>query len=660
MTECESYGRHCLWGPGGGRSVCCGHGGEYEFPDLFEFLPTDTIAHECCFLAIENQPNRPCTGLDVNTEAADGRVCGWGCTNCDDIAFGALGSSNLARYGEVIGGGRWLAPVRGSGRRPWDARGLIHDLRSDEYHPIPGRIVYRRGTCWQNDGLECFGADACACFGANTISPAIDLDSRCDGIYQGDELTGLLPDLFFRTGYRWPPNVPGAPTQSLEQWYCRKFGDTRSSWAPPYEGNVHSMVVVDPSGSGGLVGVTEPMMDPALLSSNVCQSDRLADCMGMFYSPGHESPCYWHSALGACIQALSEPTPDGIDQCKRTYYAPAAARRRFAKLNISGDNTAYIKADEGDRSGLQGSTAAWKNEILAAIRTQEFPLPREEGGAETTIRFDRLDHMAEIDQNNSGIGLFEREWLGRWIPVSPPSWPFGYVPEILGTLVEVPGGSGMGRLRQAGCEFQYRTYITQVKITCRLILQQYHRTNAKYINPLVRLHIIAITTIYISRLYERRKPGTRIGPRHNQRIDFQPCLFTPFSLAQPVHLEQIGRWTAHDGYIPRLSTEESLGDYGESFMFFNADGRQFIPSRVIEWRGFLGGHSKPTSEDQRVALGIHSFGSCEWVADRLNSQTPGGRGIIVPGWPTHVDSYAEGRVDDPAGIYGGHVRLEFL
>lgn len=616
---CEFDTDHCLWGLGANPpSVCCDRGSDY--PELYNFNRADTGNRQCCYVGIWNQSGRTCTGTDRFNEQSDGRYCGFGCERCSDRDEG------LDQY-EFLDGARWLMPSQVSGQRPWDARGMIHDLRSNQYHPIPGRIVYERGTCWQNDGLECFGADACACFGANTIDPIVE-NGECSPV--GSPLPGLLPDEFFRTGYHWPPNSVEGSGQGNEIWHCRKFGETRLP-AAAGGGHVRSTVIVDPTHSGGMDGVTERLMDPALLSSNVCQSDRLAHCTGRF-APG--SPCYLNSAHGVCTE---HNTPE---HCGDQYHDSAGRNGLFDHLKIDRDNTAHIVGSDDGYSQLAGPTAAWKNAILDIVKTVEFPLEPEEGGAERTISFGALDHQEglRIYPSNSAIGWFQREWFGTAV-----------------TAVKVPNGSGTGRLRQAGCLFDYSTFITRVKIVCRLILQQHRHVNPddtrKYIYPLARLHIIALTSIRIGNLHRPTERGVDVG-----------CGFVSSRDGEPVDLDVRNEWMG-EGFSNVLyglarqqppvdpglfEPEIGVADYGESFMFFNSDGQQFIPSPFVEWRGFLGGHSKPTSEDQREGIGTGL--SCTRIAELR---------LAVPGWPTHVDTPGGADGDDPAGVYGGHVVVEF-
>ena len=635
---------HCLWGLPE-QSVCCDDPVMFSDPDLYNFNAVDTIDRKCCHVGIETDNTRECgPGVDWMTHAAWGRACGFGCKDCDDGAAGGdSGSSKLANHYESLDGQRWLMPTVGFGRRPWDARGQIHDLLSNEFHPIPGRIVYERGTCWANDGEECFGADACACFGANTIHPWILHNDTCGRVGVGNPLEGLLPDEFVRTGYRWPPDSFEGHTQDKEQWHCRKFGETRIS-VTAGGGHNRSMVVFDPSTTPGMDRVTEGMMDPALVSSNVCQSDRMADCTGVF---ARGSPCDHFSAYGICV----DHPQAGVDCDTARYAGNANMLGLFDYLGIDRDpgtppGPPHIVANDSD--GLGQATAEWKNKILAAIRTEAFPLPREEGGAERTTRFDRLDSLVGAPgwPTNSGVGLFQREWTAT--------------PD---TLFVVPDGSGHGRLRQAGCQFEYTTYITRVRIVCRLILQQrvklaLNEEWIKSIMPLVRFHIIATTTIKVSNLH---KPGDR---------GFDgPCDFTEAIDGQLVSLTVHNEWN-DNGYsqvlygtrgggdrhkprpgLPRaLRGGTAIAEYGESFMFFDANGRQFIPEPLVEWRGFLGGHSKPTADDRADTMSL--TGTCETIADQFS--TP------VPGWPTNVDTPGGPEGDDPAGIYGGQVRIDFV
>lgn len=639
MSQCISgWSDHCLVShesvPGGEQSVCCNADGPGpHFSDLYEFVPTDTSRHQCCFITVRNTTGRACGGL---MELNDGLSCGYGCRMCDDLL--------LDRMVDYLDGDRWLRAEQRIAQRYWDARGLIHDLRSNEYHPIPGAIVYERGSCWENGGRECFQEDACTCFGANVpeypgfaSSAGTDPDDDLNCAFAhvpGDPIDGrLFPDPFFRTGYRWPPGTMagalGSNYQGMERLYCRKFQDTRL----PFEtggGHGFTRVLISPTKSGGLSGVTEPMLDPVLMSSNVCNSDRMVACTARM---GTNSPCVGHSAW----DELLATNPDA-DPRLSFYNHDEPSRNRFNYLSINADNTAHIRGPE-DREGLGGPTVKWKNTVLDAIKTGSFEF-RESEDRLVSLAFDRLDYMHPLQKGgNALVGIYRREW------------------DAMGEFaVEVPGGSGTGQLRMRGCVFDYKTVLTHVKIECRLILPQVKEWFETYrIEPISRFHIIGLVMMQAFNL------------RH-EGIDGEPseaCQFTPYDGDQKFLLEfceitELEQWP-HVCSVEIPTEEPPLPlpppvplEEPESLMFFDSEGKQFIPDRVVEWRGMLGGHSRPSAEDQRITL-MPGGASCGLVVDRFNYHPDHGEGIVVPGWPTHADSLP----DDPQQVYGGHVRLEF-
>lgn len=652
MTQCISgVVDHCMVQigptPDDVQSVCCNH--TYDFSTLYEFIPTDTANHQCCFIAVRNTTNRACGGL----ERADGLYCGYGCRICDDHL--------LDQMVDYLDGERWLRAEQRQFQRYWDARGLISDLRSDRpYHPIPGAIVYERGTCWENGGRECFQADACTCFGANTpeypgqasSTPDLTTEWNCPGQDAGVPVSGLLPDPFFRTGYRWPPDTMagalGGNYQGMERLYCRRFQDARL----PFDaggGHGFTRVLISPTKSGGLSGFAEPVFDPVMMSSNVCNSDRMVACTARM---GTQSPCIGHSAWDeykAGWQGGGDPDP-----AHAFYNSDEPSRNRFNYLLIDGDNTAHIRGAENSE-GLSGRTAAWKTGVLDTIKTGTFQYRKPDGTA-GLLTFDRLDYMHPLGETNAMLGVYRREWdASQRGPIERD------VGEVAG--IAVPGSTGTGRLRMSGCVFDYRTFLTHVKIECRLILPQVKEwAGDYYIEPLVRFHIVAVVGMAVFNLRRSQGSDEPAGPcqirtyadRHLLNLVF--CRRPEPEWPQVCFTEAIGERGPFDEppEPPEPPTPPAPLEWPESLMFFDAENKQFLPDRLIEWRGMLGGHSNPSSEDQRIILPRLLRDSCDWVANRVNDH-PTGNGIIVPGWPTHTDS----RPGDPQQVYGGHVQLMF-
>lgn len=638
MSECEYWGGSCMVShesgdPGAEQPVCCDAlGSGAHFSDLYRFVPTDTHRHQCCFVAVRNTTGRGCGDL---TELNDGLDCGYGCRMCDDL--------KLDMMVDYLDGKRWLRAEQRGQQRYWDARGLIHDLRSNEYHPIPGSIMYERGSCWENEGRECFQEDACVCFGANVpeypgfkSAAGTDPDDalNCSEAHEaGDPIGGLFPDPVFRTGYRWPPGtmagMVGSNRQGMEQLYCRKFQDTRF----PFDaggGHDFTRVLVSPTKSGGLSGFTEPMFDPILLSSNACNTDRMVGCTARMAT---QSPCVGHSAWDELLATNPDASP-----ALSFYNQDQPSRARFNYLSINGDNTVHIRGAE-DTEGLAGPTAKWKNTVLEMIRTGAFQFNDPDFGIRT-LNFDRLDHQHSLQQGgNLFVGVYRREWDAE-----------GVFP------VDVPNGSGTGRLRMSGCLFDYKTVLTHVKIECRLILPQVKEWgDYYYIEPLARIHIIGVVSVLVSNVRSGQiERGIEVPcgvdswhtgrDRHHVYLDVHNRMVEGGSIPEIWASERLRQ---EDGRLD--PPKGSRWDQDESLMFFDSDGKQFLPGRFVEWRGMLGGHSNPSAEHQRFRL-EYGGGSCGLVVERFN-----GHSITIPGWPTHTES----NPDDPQQVYGGHIKLEF-
>lgn len=414
--------------------VCC-----WPFTETYGFNPVDTFSkHPGCFVGLWSN------GQSVQGEAAEGRWCGMGCSGssgdnaaCDDM--------RLWHTADATDGRRFLRPnMRAAPNR--DAYGMHHDLVSQDYWPVPAVTRWQRGTCWWNDGRECFGPDVCACWNRGDFTPTPTSDGKCNpgAVPVGEPLNQILPDSMVRLGHEWGPDLAAGGTNDLTEqaFYCRKFGDTRP-------GDEHESTVTLAAKSFGRVhDVAEGMLGPAALSFSTCSANILIFCSATIERPPGETPCL--------TAAWYERGPG--------WYNEHGSRDRFAELCLDYSDPPRIEVCP-DAAPQSIGLANLKNRVLTAIATEPFG----------NLRFDRIDHTLN-QRGNVALGRYERTW-------SDP------------TGVLVPGALSLARLAKAGCPVEANLYLTSVGVYAFVHLF-YLRTGMgaslfRWVEPYIQLLIVA-------------------------------------------------------------------------------------------------------------------------------------------------------------------------
>lgn len=347
--------------PGADIPVCCP-----PFDSMYQFNQADTPGHRPgCFTGIL----APAGAGTEQTEIRLGRWCGWGCNGwlgalpsckCDDTA--------LASMANTIDGPRWMRPDVVANAQHRDARGYLHDLRSDEYHAVPTHMYWNIGTCWDNYGQECFsgtamhadGYDICSCWGKTSPWFALGQQGCENGnVPAGQPLTKLMPDHAIRVGYNWPPddqlNLGGAPILP-NSFSCRRFADARVGTA----GELAPLRIVGQAPLfGGIAGVTEPMAGPIMVSTAACNQNILTYCQGRIQQP--DTPC--ETAAYYTVR----PIPPDPGWENRYYNGNVASRTRFEQLWILGQTVGLA---DNDVPPILRRTIAAKNKALAWLLSQ--------------------------------------------------------------------------------------------------------------------------------------------------------------------------------------------------------------------------------------------------------------------------------------------------
>lgn len=406
---CESSTGQCLSPPPPGFAcasadecpVCC-----WPFTEAYGFNAVDTLSkHPGCFVGLWSD------GQSVQGEAAEGRWCGIGCNGSagDDAA---CDDTLLAVYADTTDGIRFLRPdmARPPNR---DAYGMHHDVVSQDYWPVPRITNWQRGTCWWNDGRECFGPDVCACWNRGDFTPPGDFGCNPGNVPVGQPLQQILPDSMVRLGHEWAPNyAPGGTNAITEQaFYCRKFADTRP-------GDEHESTVDLAAKTFGRVhDLAEGMLGPAALSFSSCVGNILVFCSAEIERPAGDNPC---------LTSIWYTRGEG-------WYNEHGSRDRFAELCLDYSDPPRIEGCPNAKPH-QVAAVALKNRVLQAISTDTF------GGR----RFDRIDHTLN-QRGNVALGRYERTWLDQ-------------------TGIEIPGVFGPCRLAKSGCPVEAKLYLTFVGV----------------------------------------------------------------------------------------------------------------------------------------------------------------------------------------------------
>lgn len=424
------------------------------FSDVYGFNPTTTGGRQGgCWTGL----GIPAGTFSIETQIANGWWCGWGCTGidgddaaCDDDAF--------AMAGNPLDGKRWLLPVvdvLGSGR---DAYGMLHDLRSNEYHPVQASSKWYRGTCWYNDGRECFGDDVCSCWEQGTrVIAAEDSGCRPGDVPYGGVLQQILPDVLFRVGYHWID--PGAYTvggNSLgsSAYYCRRFSDSRIGLVDPHE--EPGAVTLAAGHHGGMGNIAEGMLEPIGASYSQFQANLLVFCAANLVKPPvncETSIWYQH------IDEFGEGEPQ-----YEFYNTDKESRARFNWLDLDWTMDRPHIDPGPEPTDFQAAVAASKDRVLHDVL----------GNTYDGITFDRVDHRHAYTQGNGALGYYERTWAGDHI---------------------VPGVYGACRLAKAGTPVTCQMHVKGVVLAAYVVLEHLKATQQsastdRLMEPHMRFQVI--------------------------------------------------------------------------------------------------------------------------------------------------------------------------
>ena len=363
---------------GGELPVCC-----EPFATMYEFgeeKATGDRQHGC-FVGIAQR------GEAESTERAEGRWCGWGCAGQPgDMA--TCNDEFLWDMAALRDGHRFLAPNTMENVQARDARGMLHDLRSNTDHEVPALMSWVHGTGWHNErgpeepAEECYGEDVCHYWRETHLGAWIDQFGQqhleCEpGIPVGSPtpLRGLLSDQMIRTGRQWPPEdmirVGPGGTINNERFNCRSFGDARrGTERQSLRVNLQAPARGDP------YGAVDPIFEPIIINATVCNSDLMVYLQGLVEPPPSGCPGEYYS--------IQSPTPG------RYYNADNIGfRTRFSYIYWSPSGAGPQLAE---RPGIRGRSARIKNAVLPYL---------------TQAPMDRLDSLVTT-VGNAGIGQWAR------------------------------------------------------------------------------------------------------------------------------------------------------------------------------------------------------------------------------------------------------------
>lgn len=549
--------------------VCCP-----PFSVMYDFRAIDAnvpglFGYRTCFVGIPDAT----VGLPGGDEAFWGRLCGFGCNHCDD--------KSLTAMVDWEGGTRWLEPIPDSTLHNRDARGMLHDLRSDEYHLVPERMSYTRGTCWKNSGVECFGTDVCGCWGGNISSNRYDpiLGTCEDGTSIWEEMHDFQTDEFFYIGDQWPPqtHVSRRGIQGPRSAYCRKFQDGRVEEPSPI--NESTRVQTQAPWLGGLPGKAEHLLGSMFLSASACNRNLLQHCVGPVVS---NSIC---------------DTSAGNTWTRFWYNEDDVSRHRFDKLRIVSNDARIEDAPE-----LMGDTdlasIAFKNAVLEFAKAHDFG----------DMTFGELDSTATDPTPSNAVGQFVKTFNAD------------------GNGPVIPGLLPNSHLAQSGCPVTVVVTVEHAIMRCDLVFTRVGpRTFPEpdtFVETHGRFHIIVWLKIEAS---------------------VEGCVMQQMWRSEGDPLREQSITIGADGY----TVEPNI----DTIVYRDAENRVVRPGPLVEWRGLLGGNSRPTSRSQRWHIRETHLGGpiCTQMADKTTA-------LVVPAWPTLIDSLP----GSPNQLYAGSVTVGAL
>lgn len=527
--------------------------GPYEIPGHFPE----------CFVGM---PGTTDAGISIALRDLIG--CDSGCMSCDDRP------ENMAMAGDGILGTRWLRPDEANlGHR--DAFGMVHDLKSNEPHLVPKSIRYIRGTCWSNDGLECFGTMVCRC------GDAKDGDS-CEGVPRGTPQPGLFSDKYLYLGNRWPLRSSGLGTTAEGQQYCRQYRDTLNR-------NDHQILAS--------AGVIEGLMEPVFIRSlapawdpdgpfgeGSCADNMLiactgfvsgSDCPGSFINPPPDAPFGWQPPL---------------------HWNSDESRARFDEIRIRSFSGSLRLPDTPTHTAV------------ALIEARNAILAHTAGIRVWDVRFDRLDHQANVFGSNGTLGQFWR--FAAPDNTDPTTWPV------------IPGIFGPCKLRRSrlpvACELRLKT----IRMTLSLVAYRYGDADGfPWCEPHARVKI-KIECAVTAQIEGFPVVVRDWYPEGDARRETE------------VELQNVGD-------LPRISPAGF-----DTIVFADSSGRPMPPPILTEWFGHLGyTGGTPNAPDQRFAVDTAPINTaCHSLANGLESFT-------VPAMDTAVTEQGEA-VYDGAIVFG--------
>ena len=586
-------------------AACC-----WPFSEAYDFYETNDPGHRCCWVGIRSLADSCYTDEgtgELGGEAREGRWCGYGCAGTEgDKAAGpnACDDRYLADMSDEYGGPRWLLPDETADRFR-DARGMIHDLRSDEYHPIPPVVNYRRGACWTNGGVEALGIDACRCLGR--YRPIVySGDYPGLGCGEGHPINSPIPDheempdTHFRGGYGWPPRAVGGCINSgqLASTYnwCRQYESCRLA-----EGVRDVRVVALGRTEGGLAGIAEGLLTPAFMSAKACTANVLVYLLAY---TGRDSPC------GTSVWNESGHT-------QSHYMTDTRYRDLYSRLRLYAptDRPVYAIAVDPD----DPADGLMRNKVLRFVQTRPFG----------DLNFEHLDSLVYGGpgggQGNGGLSKYARYWEAE--------------PDSEGLTVDgayTPYGNC--RLQQSGLPVIATMRIMRVLYYAVVIPEaltpDYRPANEhRLVEPHIELQIIVQTVTDVrfadaepTWLQEWRRPT---DPKRLRHLELKETM-------------------DNRGYQSYTVVDQFGNEGVDTIEYRDSDDRLLTPPLVVEWRGHLGRHGPPALNciEQRDMIGnmptVH-------LAERWEN------GKVVSGLPM----FAETRSEEPSGVFQGHMLIGF-
>ena len=547
--------------------------------DICAAAGTNTYGHEDCYVAWDN---------DVDEGQLDMGNCDIGCWPCDDMP------DTLTQHAAHFDGNRWL---RGGKLPPnRDARGNLHDLRSNEYRRVPMSVNYERAASWRNDGVECWGnayrtCETFAIYGPNCAGEDPNGDCEHPNIYSRDE----HPPLCRNFGETTPvgdvlPNsltIPdhggfigqGFPAPNGLTMQCRQFQSPQA------------MGMAAGAWQYGIDGFLMPILFRTGAQSDDCPNRRAQNCIAEYFTrctgkvQSDGSPClssYGNSELPGEIEITGEDYYNREWDC----------RNNFAYLYIRVNNARFART----LTELPQPELDLKNIALVAIRERTFGNPAAPPG----IRFDRLDYKGGLGK--TFLGLYAREYS------DPTLWQ-GYN----GQIAIWPNC----RFRRNGSPIRVTVHIARIRFVIGMAIEALGRHRTPIGQGVEHLGMPHARARIEADLY------------YHATCEGGPTIGNPNILHR----------------LPEVLDDDIL--YQDEL------GRQVNPPLDMRWEGFLGHCGNVPSA--MVVNTIETVGlgrGCTRMLHELGflDQSPmGARGLYIGGWPYRIDS----RRGSPASIYQG-------